>query len=239
MYERKIYSIILIFACQLLAISLYAQNLERADSLFNAKKYSDAAKIYEAEFEKSGTDKMAISLKLAYISEVYGDFAKLQYYLNYRYNLGPSDIIYNKIDEVAIDNKLLGYEKSDANFLILFFKQYYVYVLYFLIAIGLIVLSIFYNKFRKRESIRLRHKFLYGFYLIGLVFLINISYFIDSGVVKEEAFYRDFPTSGAELKGSILPGNKVNIMGESNDWLRIFWNKHFVYIKKSHVWQLP
>ena len=46
------------------------------------------------------------------------------YYLNKAYELNPNEKILAKLNEMAILHELKGYELSDFNFLILFYKQY-------------------------------------------------------------------------------------------------------------------
>jgi hypothetical protein len=236
---RKIIFIISLLFLQIPDSKAQADNLKKADSLFSAKKYDEAAKIYEYFFENKTANNLNICLKLAFIAEQNNQFPKVLYYLNYRYNLKSEDKIFDRLNEIALENKVKGYERSDLNFVLIIFQQYFFYFLFFFIAIGVLILYIFYKKTKSGERITSRQKVIFSIFLVLLMFMINLGANFQSAVVGNSSYFRDFPSSASPITGYINPGNKLNIFGEKGNWLRVLWNKKVVYIKKESVWILP
>jgi Bacterial SH3 domain len=236
---RKIIIIIFVLFLQITDTKGQAGNLKIADSLFSAKKYNEAAKIYEKFFENKTANNLNICLKLAFIAEQNNEFPKVLYYLNYRYNLNSEDKIFDRLNEIALENKVKGYERSDLNFVLIIFQQYFYYFLFFFIAIGILILFIFYKKTKSRERISTRQKVIFSVFLVLLMLMINLGANFQSAVVNNNSYFRNFPSSASPIIGYINPGNKLNIFGERGNWLRVLWNKKVVYIKKESVWILP
>ncbi len=236
---NKIILLIFIYFLQILDNKAQATDLEKADSLFNAKKYDEAASIYEKTFEKESAINLNICMKLAYIAEQNNDFSKVLYYLNYRYNLKSDDKIFDKLNEIALENKVKGYERSDLNFVLIIFQEYYYYFLFFFLGIACLILYIFYKKRKSIERITLRQKVIYSVFLLLLFALINLGSSFQSAVVGNNSYFRDFPSSASPIVGYINPGNKLNIFGEKGNWFRVLWNRKIVYVKKESVWMLP
>ncbi|WP_255080381.1 SH3 domain-containing protein [Lacihabitans sp. CCS-44] len=217
-----------------------AQNdvAKKADSLFNAKKYSEAANIYELIFRDNQVNKPNITLKLAYIYESLGDFPKAIFYLNNYYNLNPDDEVFEKMNKMALENKFTGFERSDLNFILVLYQQFYIYILYSVILIGIFILVILFRKKIYNKKILRRHLLLVGLFIIFLLVFINVPNSYQSAIVNKKTFFREFPSSGSSIIGTIDKGNKINIFGEEDIWLKVLWNRKIVYIHKNDTWIL-
>ncbi len=217
-----------------------AQNdvAKKADSLFSAKEYSESAKIYELIFRDDQVNKKNISLKLAFIYESLGDFPKAIFYLNNYYNLNPDDEVFEKMNKMALENKFTGFERSDLNFILVLYQQFYIYILYSVILIGIFILVILFRKKIYNKKILRRHLLLVGLFIIFLLVFINVPNSYQSAIVNKKTFFREFPSSGSSIIGTIDKGNKINIFGEEDIWLKVLWNRKIVYIHKNDTWIL-
>jgi tetratricopeptide (TPR) repeat protein len=217
-----------------------AQNdvAKKADSLFSAKEYSESAKIYELIFRDDQVNKKNISLKLAFIYESLGDFTKAIFYLNNYYNLNPDDEVFEKMNKMALENKFTGFERSDLNFLLVLYQQLYIYILYSVIFIGVFILIILFRKRIYNNKILRRHMILVGLYIIFLLIFINLPNRYQSAIVNKKSFFREHPSSGSPIIGTIESGNKINIFGGEDIWLKVLWNRKIVYIHKNDTWIL-
>jgi tetratricopeptide (TPR) repeat protein len=217
-----------------------AQNdvAKKADSLFSAKEYSESAKIYELIFRDDQVNKKNISLKLAYIYESLGDFPKAIFYLNNYYNLNPDDEVFEKMNKMALENKFTGFERSDLNFILVLYQQFYIYILYSVILIGVFILIILFRKKIYNKKILRRHMILVGLFIVFLLIFINVPNRYQSAIVNKKSFFREHPSSGSPIVGTIETGNKINIFGEEDIWLKVLWNRKIVYIHKNDTWIL-
>jgi tetratricopeptide (TPR) repeat protein len=217
-----------------------AQNdiASEADSLFSARKYTEAAIVYENIISDNAVSRENIFLKLAFIYENAGDYPRAIYELNNYYNLNPSDEVFEKMHKMALENKFGGYERSDLNFLLMLYQQFYLYILYFFIAIGVLIFIIMFNQNRKNLEVSKKHKILAGLYLLFLLLIINVPSNYQAAIVNKKSYIRAEPTSASPIIGFISEGNKINIFGEDEKWLKVFWKKKLVYIHKNDTWVL-
>ncbi|WP_428659694.1 hypothetical protein [Runella sp.] len=217
-------------------------DLQQADSLFLNGKHAEAEVLYETHLSKvlnTTTVPIPIYYKLAFINEKQNDFAHALYYLSMIYNKQPRQNILNKINEVAANHNLAGYEVDDFSFVFLFFRKYSLYFDLFLLIVAIYAFWVLNQKRARGESIRSRHKFVVIAYLIALLLLLNLpdSYRI-AIINKGQTYLRDAPSSAAPVKWSIARGNKVTVIGESDEWLRIWWEQQPLYVRKLDVWQV-
>lgn len=217
-------------------------DLHRADSLFLNGKQSEAAAMYEkhlSQVRNTTAVPIAIYYKLAYINEKQNDFARELYYLSMIYNKQPRQNILNKINEVAADHNLAGYEVDDFSFVFLFFRKYSLYFDLFLLIVAIYAFWVLNQKRVRGESIRSRHKFVVIAYLIALLMLLNLPDSYQIAIInKGQTYLRDAPSSAAPVKWSIARGNKVTVIGESDEWLRIWWEQQPLYVRKLDVWRV-
>ena len=106
--------LLLFFLILFQAIDIKAQNeiAQKGDSLFSAKQYSEAAKIYELIFADKSVNKENLNLKLAFIYENMADYPRTLYYLSNYYNLKPSDEVFEKMNKIALENKKKSKKKK-------------------------------------------------------------------------------------------------------------------------------
>lgn len=205
--------------------------------MFSAKDYVQATIALNDLIEKHDINKPNAFLKLAYMAEQQGDFPKAVYYLSELNEIKPDDEIFNKINKIAEENGFGGFERSEFNFLITFYKQYY-----FAIVSLLVLLSIFgmYYSFQKKSTLGTspkRYTFTILFVILSALLVTNIPATYSLGIIKvNEAYMRTAPSAGSDHIGKISEGNRVNIIGKKDIWYQIIWQRKVIYIKQDDLW---
>lgn len=230
----------------LLFVTAFAQaqpvDLHLADSLFINGRQVEAESMYEKHLEQvlnTTTVPIPIYYKLAYINEKQNDFARELYYLSMIYNKQPRQNILNKINEVAANHNLAGYEVDDFSFVFLFFRKYSLYFNLFLLIVAIYAFWVLNQKRVRGESIRSRHKFVVIAYLLALLVLLNLPDSYQIAIInKGRTYLRDAPSSAAPVMRTIARGNKVTVIGETDEWLRIWWEQQPLYVRKPDVWRV-
>lgn len=208
-----------------------------ADKYFEQKDYQKAKEIYYKLIkEKSNLGKNAL-LKLAFIHEKEYDFTRTLYFLNLYYERNPSEKVISKMNEIALENNIEGYELTDFFLIILIIKQYSYILILLLAALGIYVFTIFLVKRRKREPIFLKHKIVFLLYLAGLFFVLNISKIYKQGIIHiDKVSVREDPSSAAATVLNLPKGQRINIFGSEDIWYRVLFDNRFYYINKNNVW---
>lgn len=211
--------------------------LKKADSLYKTENFSASELIYEQSLSKIKNPSKSLFLKLAYIKEKKGDFLKTLYFLNKAYELDPHEKTLSKLNEIATLHELKGYELSDFNFLILFYKQYSGFLVAILLILGIYIFVILFIKKYKNHYIPTNQKAFLIVYLIGVALLMNLPDKYHQGIINQDGvLLRTEPSSAANIAGEINKGNRLNVIGGNDIWRRVLWNDHFVYLKESDLW---
>ena len=211
--------------------------LKRADSLYKAENFSVAELYYEQKLQKLKNPSNVIFLKLAFIKEKKGDYLKSMYYLNKAYELSPSEKILAKLNEMATIHELKGYELSDFNFLILFYKQYSGFLVALLLVLGIYIFVILFIKKYKNNYTVFNQKVFLIVYLFGVCLLLNLPDKYHQGIINHDGvLLRSQPSSAAPVEVRIDKGNRLNVLGGNDIWQRVIWNDKFLYLKESDIW---
>jgi tetratricopeptide (TPR) repeat protein len=211
--------------------------LKRADSLYKTENFNAAEVFFEQNIPKLKNPSNVLYLKLALIKEKKGDFLKTMYFLNKAYELSPNEKILAKLNEIAMNHNLKGYELSDFNFLILFYKQYSGFLVALLLILGIYIFVILLIKKYKNNWTPFNQKIFLIVYLIGIGFLLNLPDKYHQGIINHDGvLLRTEPSAAATIEVSIDKGNRLNVLGGNDIWLRVLWNDKFLYLKESDIW---
>ncbi|MFT7419852.1 MAG: tetratricopeptide (TPR) repeat protein [Arcticibacterium sp.] len=210
---------------------------QKADSLFNEKKYEEAAIMFEQLLEIHSVNRENTFLKLAFISEQKGDFSRAIFFLSEYYELNPSDATFDKINKMAAENSFGGYSWSDLNFILLLYQEYFIWICLCLMGIVCYSFLTILKKVNKKELVALRHKVTLVFFLLGLLGFVNIGRLYKQGIVKKGQIYiRSDASAGSNVASLLDKGSRVNIIGEKDVWLRLLLNGKVQFAKKSDFW---
>jgi len=210
---------------------------KKADSLYKAENYASAGVLYEQILPKIINPSNQFFLKLASIKEKEGDFLKTLYYLNKAYEQNPNEKILAKLNEIATLHEVKGYELSDSNFLILFYKEYSGFLVALLLILGIYIFVILFIKKYKSNYIPINQKVFLISYLIGIGLLLNLPDKYHQGIVNHDGvLLRSEPSAAAQIEETIDKGHRLNVLGGNDIWRRVYWNEKFLYLKESDIW---
>lgn len=176
-------------------------------------------------------------LKVAHAYEQQGDVARVLYFLQVYFKRHPEEAVLRKMNDLARANNLSGYETNDLNYFYLFYRQYGVYLLLVMLLLGAYVFSVLLIKSMRRESTSARLKTLILVYFVALLIFINLPEGYDAGITNaSHVFLRAEPSAAAPVEVTLGRGNKVNILGSTDIWWRVFWNNKLYYVRKETLW---
>ena len=220
--------------------SVSAQNLEEslfiADSLFEAKKYTESFMIYESIFEIGDKASPAMLLKMSYIKEGLEDYGNALYYLNLYYIQTNNDKVLAKMKDLAANNGISGYEYSEFELLVNYFHKYFNYILILIFVFSVLVfIMIVYQKFKKNKKATTPAIVLV--ILLALFFyMINFGKDNHQGIINSShAYIMSGPSSGSDVIDILDQGHKVTIVEQNDVWLKIKWNHQTAYTKAKNV----
>ncbi len=236
---KNAYFFFLIILC--LTQSVHSQTtpskINIADKYFAQKEYSKAKEVYYNLIMNKYNFKKNALLKLAFIHEREKDYTKTLYFLNLYYERNPTELVMTKMNSIANENNIDGYELTDFFLILLLIKQYSYILLLILAILGLYVMSVLMVKRVKKEPISIKQKVVFLLYLIGVFFIINISRLYKQGIIhNENTSLREDPSSASPVNELLESGHRINIIGSEDIWYRIFRNNKFYYINKANVW---
>lgn len=213
--------------------------LLEADSLFAQKKYTEAYNLYHHIFHEHKQSSPEMLVKMAFINEGQGDYSGALYFLNLYYHRSPDRAVLKKMETLAREHRLKGYEYSDFSILESFYYKYSSMVILALTALAFLLLAAIYRvKTRKRER-PIGLFIAYAIVLALLVYVFNFGVSAHKGIITSEyAYVMDNPSAASRLVDVTQQGHRVKIVGENDIWLKIKWNGENAYIRKQNVAQL-
>lgn len=236
MQKRLRNFIVLIFLSFLSSLSLFGQisqhRLTPADSLFDAKRYTQALSKFEGVINNQEYTP-AMLLKMAYIYEGLGNIAKTQYFLNLYFLATNDDSVLDKMETLATSHELEGYEVSDQQRIWLAIKSFK--SAYLLVLIGLTALAGAWAVHRKRLNKKIIFPVVMQVVLcLTLVVLLQLVKSSDYAIVVEPNTYiMTGPSAGADVLEVIDAGHRVQLLGRKDVWLKIRWRDQDAYLKEE------
>lgn len=211
--------------------------LRQADSLFAAGQLTDAARRYERSIANGHPTTDAMLLKLAAAYEQQDDLPRLLYYLQVYFDRHPDEAVLRKMNDIARANNLGGYETDDLNYFYLFYKQYSLYVLLFLLIPAGYGFGVLLVKYLRKRPIPQRQKWVMLLYLIGILLFANLPGEVRSGITsRDRVLLRTDPSAAAPVAEVIGRGHKLNILGSRDIYIRVLWRNELYYVRRDNVW---
>ena len=209
-------------------------SLNKADSLFNLKIYTEAKLIYDSLYFKESLYSESMLLKMALIEEGLENYEKSIYYLSQYQSINNNESSEIKIKKIANNYDLKGYEKNDFDYLQNILKKNRIIIIYSLLLLILLIFVInIYRILKNKKAPTL----LPTFYVISILFLLIININLPkSGIVYfENTFIMEKPSSGSNLYQIVKKGDKLKIIGEESVWYKIKINETEKYIRKKNI----
>lgn len=234
--------LLIIFLIIFISVSISAfcessrEKLNLADSLFKQKKYMQSFELYEDILHSDQKATSVMLLKMAFIKEGLGDFTNALYYLDLYYLKTYNKKVLKKMENLADQNKLSGYNYDDVAFFLNMYHQYQVQVDLCIIGLVLVIFGMLFYQKKLNKSVS---RFPAIVYLSLLVFLLIINNFgrehTKAIITAPMAYLMKGPSPGADLIDVVTKGHRVDILGQDDIWVKISWNNQTAYIKSNNL----
>ncbi len=212
-----------------------AQQLIHADSLFEANKYTESFEVYNTVLEQ-GDYTPGMLLKMAFIKEGLGDVSGAMYFLNQYYNLTSNKKVLAKLEEIARENQLTGYDFNDVDFFINIYNRYRLQLMGLMIAISLVLFGLILLQKGKTGKRPTTPGIAYILSLGLIFYLLNYGISFDKGIIVDpQTYLMSGPSGGADVIGIIKKGHRVDILGKEGIWIKIKWDNQEVYIRENKI----
>ncbi len=212
--------------------------LNKADSLFTVHKFTQSFELYDSIYLLKKASP-AMLLKMAYIKEGLGDYTLAQYYLNEYYLATNNDLALTKMEKLAKEKSLTGYETNDLNFIRSLYYKHFQWLVIGVFFMAIMLFVFFIIQLKKFNRIPQVTSFFMLFVLIGLFLLINFGKdYNEALIIKNNTFVMAGPSAGADVLDIINKGNKIEINREQDVWLEIEWLEKKGYVKSNNVRRL-
>ena len=211
------------------------QILTEADSLFKERRFVQSLELYHHLYEENEVYTPQMLLKLAYINEGLGEYSKALYYLNVYYEKTTDKAVMDKMEQLAEKHKLAGYDFTDTDLFLNYYKTYSLEITLGALAISFLLFALLVYQKRKKQPVFLP--------LAGLVvslFLVALMVNADNStrlaiINGDNAYLMRGPSSGAGVVDIVKAGHRVSILGQQDVWTEIIWDGSPVYIRKSQL----
>ena len=220
----------------------YAQDnnaiLTKADSLFNLKRFTQSLEHYHQLFEEENKYTPQMLLKMAYIHEGLGDYSQALYFLNIYYDKTSDESAFRKMEELAEEYKLSGYQFTDTDLFLTYYNKYISEITFGALAFCLFLLAFIVYQKKKDHSVLFPAIGL-GVALLLLAYMVNGTERVQKGIITNgTAYLMTGPSSGAEVVETVKNGHRVSILGKEDVWYKILWDRDQVYIRQNQLLEL-
>jgi hypothetical protein len=232
----------ILFAFSLLTISLTGfcdskkDRLMIADSLFAQKKYTQSFDLYQEIYTSNRKVSPAMLLKMAFVKEGLGDYSNALYYLNLYYLKSFDKKVLKKMENLAEEHHLSGYNYDDAEFFLNLYQKFQIQIDLLITSLLLLFLGIL--AYQKRRMGRISNLAGYS-YLVLLVALFIINNFgrerRQAIISNNNVYLMDGPSPGANVVDVVTVGHRVKILGQKDVWVEISWADKSAYVKEFNL----
>ena len=214
----------------------YNSILQKADSLFTLKKYTQSYQLYDSIYNTGQLSSSQMLLKMAYIQEGLGDFTQALFHLNEYYIQTSDERALEKMKSLGSKHNLAGYDYSESDYLLNVYHQYHGQLMLVLSSISFIFLAgLFYQKLRlKRKPVTNFTLFTISILVLALVLNTGMGY-KEAIITHPNTYVMSSPSSASEVLAIVSIGNKVPFQKNSDVWFKTEWDNRPAYIKRKNV----
>lgn len=237
------FTLLLVFGMVIAFPSIHGQDttndLEKADSLFKERRYTQSLEIYESIYDDSQRATPAMLLKMAYSEEAMGNLSNALVYLHDYYRITSDKAVLKKMSDLAQVNGLEGYDSNDFQRFVKSIQDYKLIIVAVLLALCLLILSMIFRKISKHQE--KSPGLAVGFILVLAltVFFVNFSGQPQKGIVTSaNSYVMSGPSAAAELIEVIGQGHKVEILDKNDIWYQIKWKGKTAFVRENNLQEL-
>jgi hypothetical protein len=232
---------IILFLCLLFSFSLTPAlsqisnyRLQQADSLFNAKQYTQSLDHYKMIFNQNQFSP-AMLMKMAFIEEGLNQIGQAMYYLNLYYLETSDESAIQKMQQLSEKFKLEGYENPDAELALAYYRKFQFYISAALAAIIFFLFTIILY-LRRRKGKPLVVFILLVFFSVILFSQFTFSSKKKQGIVASgNTYLMEGPSGAAPVVDVINPGHRLTILNKNDVWIEVEWKGRPAFIKENFL----
>jgi len=196
--------------------------------------YTQSFEIYKSIFDQK-MHSQAMLLKMAFIQEGLGHLSQSMFYLNLYYLTSDDEQALVKMEKVASEHRLTGYEGNPMDLSHLL-QENFASIAQVLMGLTVFFFSLMIYQKRKSD----KRPYILGIsalFTIGLLFLhINFSDTLSKGIVANDATYiMSGPSAGSSVLSIINEGHQLEILDQKDVWLKVKWREGEAYIKDNQL----
>lgn len=209
--------------------------LQRADSLFQQKRYTQSFEIYTTIFE-SHRYTPAMLLKMAYVQEGLNHISQSAYYLNLYYLASRDEAALDKLGELAEKYRLEGYERSQTDRILSLYAEYSVQISMALAA--MLILLVFICGVQRFQFADRAYAVWGCLVALCIIFLVHLNFNewkSQAIIVNNNSYLMNYPSAGASVVSIVRDGHKVQVLGKEDVWLKVKWGEGVAYIKENNL----
>lgn len=212
------------------------EKLILADSLFAQKKYIQSFELYEDIQNYDQKASSAMLLKMAFIKEGLGDYTDALYYLNLYYLKTYNKKALKKMENLAKQNKLSGYNYDDVEFFLNIYHQYHLQINFLIVGMVFMFFGILYYQKKTNKDKAGLPGIIYISVLLVMLIINNYGREHKKAIITSSGVHlMKGPSPGTDVIDVISEGHRVDILGQDDVWVKISWNDHIVYIKSFNL----
>ena len=217
-----------------LSAQISSFRLRQADSLFQAKQYTQSMELYRVIFEQKQYTP-AMLLKMAFIEEGLGQTGQALYFLNLYYRVSNDQTALEKMEELATKYNLEGYDQTETDWALSYYHDYHFAITIFLAAL-IFLLAAFSVYLKKRGQRPVATAIVMMLVLAVMGVHINIGGGITAGIIAQQNTYAmSGPSAGASVTAILDSGHRVEVIGKRDVWVKILWRGETLYIKEGTI----
>jgi tetratricopeptide (TPR) repeat protein len=210
--------------------------VNEADKAYNLNQFDRAEPVYQNLLEKKRLTSPRILLKLATMEETRGNIPQTLYYLNLLYTLQPDESVRTRMESLARQYQLDGYDMDEWDFFRKLLRRFSVYLFgAFVFGIALLVFALLYRRYKGKPLRLLPLTIILMLVLASAALNLDVRYG-KAIVITGKAAFMDDASAASSLLGMIPPGTRLTVIGESDAWMRVVYKDKQGFVNRNVVW---
>ncbi|WP_426492483.1 hypothetical protein [Hymenobacter sp. 102] len=189
--------------------------------------------LYRQAREQDGQQSVRQLLRMAYVQEELGHYPAALYYLSLAQAWQPRNATWHKIVSLAQEHRLTGYPDSWRQNLLITVQRYYYRLLQ-----GLLILAVVGGTLlllRRRTADRAWWATYAAYLLLIGVYLNMLAPGRVGLVARPRAPLMAGPSAGSTWLTTAAPGDRFEVQGQQDIWLRVQWQGRNAYIRRPDL----
>jgi hypothetical protein len=207
-----------------------------ADSAYARNAFAQAAPLYRRLLENNRLTTPRALLRLSLIEEAQGNIPQTLYYLNLLYTLQPDEAVRTRMESLARQYQLDGYDMDEWDFFRKLLRRFAIHLFIgFALLIGLLVALLWRRRYRGKPLRLLPLPIVLLLMLASAALNVDVRYG-KAIVVNGKAALMEDASAASGLRAMIPLGTRLTVLGESTTWMRVVYKDKQGYVNRNVVW---